>query len=73
MGKRNPCLSPGKNKQEVKAGGENLDDTEFEKDLWVMVHQSLKPSMQFARAAKSQIQGQEGLQKLIQDLCKALT
>ena len=33
-------------------GGEKLEDSESEKDLGVMIHHSLKPSMQCAKAAK---------------------
>ena len=37
---------------EYTMGGKKLDDSEVEKDLGVVVDQSLKPTMQCARAAK---------------------
>ena len=38
-------------KLEYRMGGNVLETVEFEKDVGVIVHQSLKPSMQCARAA----------------------
>jgi len=47
-------LHLGKNnlKMEYTMGGDKLESSEWEKDLGVLVHQSLRPSMQCANAAK---------------------
>ena len=45
-------LGRNNRRYEYTMGGKKLEETEFEKDLGVMIHQTLKPSMQCARAAK---------------------
>ena len=45
LGKKN-------SKQEYTMGGVKLDSTEWEKDLGVLVHNSLRPSLQCSKAVK---------------------
>ena len=45
-------LGRNNRRYEYTMGGDKLEPSEAEKDLGVMIHQSLRPSMQCARAAK---------------------
>ena len=47
----------------IHRGRKKLEETESEKDLWVMIHQSLKPSMQYSRVANK---GNAVLGKMLQ-------